>query len=119
MLVFKRKGTKAHMKRIILRLSVFLLFSSVLSARTKNEPSASERTACAGLAGAREAPWSVKSAEFQVPPFTISEQRGSQNKITVDVPFCRVAGTIKPTAESDIQFELWLPPRANWNSKFE
>jgi pimeloyl-ACP methyl ester carboxylesterase len=107
------------MKRTILCVSVFLLFSSVLSAQTKNEPSASERKACAGLAGAREAPWSVKSAEFQVPPFTVSARGGSQNKITVDVPFCRVAGTVKPTAESDIQFELWLPPRADWNSRFE
>jgi feruloyl esterase len=61
----------------------------------------------------------VKLAEFQVPPFTISARRGSQDKITVAVPFCRVAGTVKPTAESDIQFELWLPPRADWNGKFE
>jgi feruloyl esterase len=30
--------------------------------------------------------------------------------------FCRVAGTILATAESDIRFELWLPE--NWNGKF-
>jgi len=30
--------------------------------------------------------------------------------------FCRVAGTIRATAESDIRFELWLPE--NWNGKF-
>ena len=107
------------MKHTVLCLHVFLLFSNVFSAQTKNEPSASERTACAGLAGAREVPWSVKSTEFQVPPFTISARRGSQDEITVDVPFCRVAGTVKPTAKSDIQFELWLPPRAEWNGKFE
>jgi len=30
--------------------------------------------------------------------------------------FCRVAGTIRATAESDIRFELWLPQE--WNGKF-
>ena len=31
--------------------------------------------------------------------------------------FCRVAGVIKPTADSYIRFEVWLP-EANWNFKF-
>lgn len=32
-------------------------------------------------------------------------------------PFCRVAGTIKPTSDSDIRFEVWMPS-ADWNGKF-
>ncbi|MFL6274734.1 MAG: tannase/feruloyl esterase family alpha/beta hydrolase [Blastocatellia bacterium] len=32
--------------------------------------------------------------------------------------FCRVAGTIKPTSDSDIKFEVWMPT-AGWNSKFQ
>lgn len=31
--------------------------------------------------------------------------------------FCRVAGTARPTADSDIRFEVWMPS-ANWNGKF-
>jgi feruloyl esterase len=31
--------------------------------------------------------------------------------------FCRVSGSIAPSADSDIRFELWLPAR-NWNGKF-
>src|SRR5262245_66425235 len=31
--------------------------------------------------------------------------------------FCRVAGVIKPTNDSDIKFEVWMPS-ANWNGKF-
>lgn len=31
--------------------------------------------------------------------------------------FCRVAGTIKPTPDSDIRFEVWLPAE-HWNGKF-
>ncbi len=32
--------------------------------------------------------------------------------------FCRVAGTIKPSADSDIQFEVWMPT-SGWNGKFQ
>jgi feruloyl esterase len=31
--------------------------------------------------------------------------------------FCRVAGVIKPTNDSEIKFEVWMPS-ANWNGKF-
>jgi hypothetical protein len=35
-----------------------------------------------------------------------------------DLPaFCRVAGVIKPTNDSEIKVEVWLPS-ANWNGKF-
>lgn len=35
-----------------------------------------------------------------------------------DLPaFCRVAGSIKPTADSDIRFEVWMPA-AGWNNRF-
>jgi tannase/feruloyl esterase len=37
----------------------------------------------------------------------------------VDVPaLCRVAGSIKPSADSDIQFEVWLPA-SGWNGRFK
>jgi hypothetical protein len=31
--------------------------------------------------------------------------------------FCRVAGTIRPTSDSDIRFEVWMPA-SGWNGKF-
>jgi feruloyl esterase len=31
--------------------------------------------------------------------------------------FCRVAGSIKPSSDSDIQFEVWMPA-SGWNRKF-
>jgi feruloyl esterase len=33
-------------------------------------------------------------------------------------PFCRVAATLKPTSDSDIKVEIWLPA-TNWNRKYE
>jgi hypothetical protein len=32
--------------------------------------------------------------------------------------FCRVTGTIKPTTDSDIRFEVWMPS-SGWNGKFQ
>src|SRR5436189_5148497 len=32
--------------------------------------------------------------------------------------FCRVTGVIKPTSDSDIKFEVWMPA-AGWNGKFQ
>ena len=34
-------------------------------------------------------------------------------------PSCRVAGVIKPTTDSDIKFEVWIPNAPNWNGNFE
>jgi feruloyl esterase len=31
--------------------------------------------------------------------------------------FCRVAGIVKPTSDSEIRFEVWMP-QENWNAKF-
>ena len=36
----------------------------------------------------------------------------------VNAPFCRVEGVIRPSADSDISFEVWLPPAGAWNGKF-
>jgi feruloyl esterase len=35
----------------------------------------------------------------------------------IDTTACRVAGSIKPTSDSDIEFEVWMPA-AGWNGKF-
>ena len=42
---------------------------------------------------------------------------GSFGSITDLPPFCRVVGEIRPTTDSQIRFELWLPLK-NWNRKF-
>jgi len=32
--------------------------------------------------------------------------------------FCRIQATLKPSSDSDIKMELWMPVAANWNGKF-
>src|SRR5205807_3631689 len=34
------------------------------------------------------------------------------------VAFCRVAATLKPTGDSDIKIEVWMPA-SGWNGKFQ
>jgi feruloyl esterase len=37
-----------------------------------------------------------------------------------DLPaFCRIAATLKPTAESEIKIEVWMPEKSGWNGKFQ
>lgn len=53
---------------------------------------------------------SIASGPFALPP--------GLPAASVDVPpFCRVRGEIKPTPDSHINFEVWLP--VQWNGKFE
>jgi feruloyl esterase len=36
----------------------------------------------------------------------------------VKVPFCRVQITARPTSDSDIRLELWIPSGAGWNGRY-
>ena len=56
----------------------------------------------------------INSAEIVAGSFT--PPAGPEIK---DLPeFCRIAGAIKPTPDSDIRFEVWLP-KSGWNGKFQ
>src|SRR5271170_4921184 len=38
---------------------------------------------------------------------------------TAPVDLCRVAGTVKPGAESNVHFEVWIPTDGSWNGKYQ
>ena len=72
-------------------------------------------SACTALANTPLPATSITAAEsITAGTFT---PPGSTNAMSNLPPFCRIAGTIKPTAESDIRFEVWLPLE-NWNGKY-
>src|SRR4051812_48842165 len=58
--------------------------------------------------------------------FVAPGRGGGPGQPLTDVPaFCRVMATLKPSADSDIRMELWLPASADgsssasaWNGKF-
>src|SRR5262252_836808 len=48
-------------------------------------------------------------------PFT---PPGSRNPIMLP-EFCRIEGVARPTSDSEIRFEVWIPPAEAWNGKFQ
>ncbi len=61
----------------------------------------------------------ISAGAYQLPPGR-PEPSGMNLAGLVKAPanpaFCRVAATLKPSADSDIRIEVWLP--ADWNGKF-
>jgi feruloyl esterase len=71
---------------------------------------------CESLAGLQLTDTTIVSATSITPPF-VSPVNGLGGTTTVTVPFCRVVGVETPSSDSDIIFELWLPPASGWNHK--
>lgn len=78
-------------------------------------PAHSTPAACESLAGAELANTTITLAQ----PVTEGSftPTGAPNAITDLPPFCRVAGVIAPTSESQIRFEVWLP-LTGWSGRF-
>ena len=55
----------------------------------------------------------VAAGAFEAP-----KSKRLQSRYKALPKFCRVTGSIAPTADSDIRFELWLPEPEKWNGKF-
>jgi feruloyl esterase len=75
---------------------------------------------CESLASLKLADTTITSAEsVAAGGFTPPGARGGRGAAQSDLPaFCRVAATLKPSSDSDIKIEVWLPA-ANWNGKFQ
>lgn len=78
-------------------------------------PALAQPIACEPLAKLNIPETAITSAE-QVKAGAFSAEAGQQ---PVDVPaFCRVKGVAKPTSDSHIEFEVWIPTET-WNGKFQ
>ncbi len=105
---------------------VALSCALAVAACTSNEPidtssgqrtAANAPTACADIVSLSLTNTTIETAE------TIEAgalgPTGPAAAASANLPaFCRVTGSIAPTADSDIKFELWLPTEENWNGKF-
>ena len=94
---------------------VLLLVLAFCCFSTRTFAQAPSSTACASLAEQKLPNTTITSAQ----PVTSGTftPTGSTNPIANLPPFCRVAGVIAPTSDSQILFEVWLPLE-KWNGKF-
>jgi feruloyl esterase len=77
---------------------------------------AANGTACSSLAALTIPTITIRSANAVVAgPFT---PPGASNAMTLPA-FCRVEATARPTTDSEIKFEVWIPPSEAWNGKLE
>ena len=51
--------------------------------------------------------------------FAESAKAGGEAKYPRLPAFCRVAATLRPTSDSEIRIEVWMPAAAAWNGKYE
>jgi feruloyl esterase len=72
---------------------------------------------CGGLSGRKFGGSLVVETNEVTPPF-IATSMGPRG-VTVATPFCRVRGLSRPTADSNIYFEVWLPPAESWNGRYQ
>ena len=73
---------------------------------------------CAGLFDMTLGDARVVDASTVSPPFSVTGM-DPPRPVTVAAPFCRVQGVIQPTPDSDVRFEVWLPPASAWNGKYQ
>ena len=71
---------------------------------------------CSELKEARSADGSIASADIVR---SLDEVADVPVRTPLAAPFCRVSGNLRPTAGSDIRFEVWLPEAGRWNGKFQ
>jgi feruloyl esterase len=103
-------------RRVLLALAVALaaLGPALIDARTPTQSSSG--TACINLAALTMTGISVRSAaQVTAGPFT---PPGARQEMTLPA-FCRVEAVARPTSDSEIKFEVWIPTAEAWNGKFE
>jgi feruloyl esterase len=119
-------------KRRILRLSTrqcWIVGASILVFALSARSAEDAAVECSSLSGFKLSDTTVTFAQW-VPAGTFDPRSAtaSSNATAPAAPgrsqlqvqaFCRIAASIKPSRDSDIRIEVWLPAAAAWNGKFQ
>src|ERR1700722_20311214 len=89
----------------------WLVAAMLVTAMGWGEADAAGGAACADLRAVKVDGMTVTLAE--------SVKAGSDAKYPRLPAFCRVAATLRPTSDSEIRIEVWMPEAAAWNGKYE
>src|SRR6185437_1393633 len=94
----------------------FGIYLSTLLVATSVPAATMAATACENLAAVKLKHATVTVAQsIGAGSFTLP---GVTDTMKAKTEFCRVALTLKPSADSDIKVEVWLPS-SEWNAKFQ
>jgi feruloyl esterase len=95
------------------------IFTSILwiGALTGLPGMAHAQTACMDLVGKKFAGSTILESEIVPPGTQLGHVFGG--KTSIDAPMCRVRAQAKPTADSDIRFDVWLPEPSAWNGRYQ
>jgi tannase/feruloyl esterase len=94
---------------------------ALMLAAAANNLAAAEGTSCETLASLKlpdttiTLARAVEAGTFAPPASGVAQTGGLMSTLPA---FCRVAATLKPTSDSDIKVEVWLPA-AGWNGKLQ
>ncbi len=116
-----------------LRLTAATFIGALLSVatfQTRAVQTASGAASCEGLTALALPDTTITAAQTVAagaftPPVASRGGAGRGGAVYASLPsFCRVAATLKPTSDSDIKIEVWLPSVASakeggWNGKFQ
>ncbi|HTY64609.1 MAG TPA: tannase/feruloyl esterase family alpha/beta hydrolase [Acidobacteriota bacterium] len=103
------------------RISLWILLA--IACVAASIAAAADQDTCANLAKQKHDKVTITSAEFMNDPQGFQAPKtpgvfGTPEGLKVTAAFCRVVGFIEPVQNSHIQFEVWLPPVANWNNRY-
>jgi Tannase and feruloyl esterase len=95
-------------------LTTAVLLATALSARSSRPASCDSLSSLTLPNTVVTAASSMAAGEFTPPPLP-----GGATAVYRNLPaFCRVAATLKPSSDSEIKIEVWMPA-ADWNGKFQ
>jgi feruloyl esterase len=102
-----------------MRLLLAALLAVALALVLAAQPTAAGRS-CESLSTIGVDQTTVTTAEVVPPGGFKAPGGGGQNaaRFAALPSFCRVAATLKPSADSDIKMEVWMPA-SGWNGKFQ
>lgn len=106
-------------KSVIIPLRPFIVSLLAFSAASALDVQAARATTCESLASLNLPDTTITLAKAEpAGTFTPPKPMDLPGPPLDNLPtFCRVAGEIKPTKDSDIRFEVWMPV-SGWNGKF-
>jgi feruloyl esterase len=96
--------------RILLGGASALVFATLMAGMMRSEP-LEARTSCENLA-------SLVLPDASITLASTVEAGTSVQMLKAPRAFCRVAATLRPSSDSDIKIEVWLPV-SGWNGKFQ